>query len=218
MCGRLNLSDLDGIRKMMADIGLPLFDIDEHQPRYNIAPTSTLHALVANPDDSSAIASWQQMHWGMPLRDGPLVINARSETVHSKPTFKSIVQQRALVPVNGFYEWQRRHSDKHAWYFEASDDAALALAAIWRLAASGPQLALLTAAADDSMAPVHHRMPIAIGSELALDWLTQQTPLVPPTSSFRKRRVNHWVDNAKNGGPRCLDEPEQLPHTPDLFD
>lgn len=216
MCGRLNLSDLDGIRQLMADIGLPLFDVDKHEPCYNIAPTSLLPALFAGKADMPP--HWQHMQWGMPLERGPLLINARSETAADKPTFKHLVQQRALVVVNGFYEWQKRNSERHAWHFQANEEPALALAALWRYTEQGPQLALLTAEADDNMAPVHHRMPIAVGSALAQDWLQGHHPLVPKMITLRKRRVSHWVDNAKHQGSRCLDEPEQQPFTPDLFD
>jgi len=218
MCGRLNLSDLDGIRKMMADIGLPLFDDDTHLLSYNIAPSSTLPALTANYPDSDAVISWQHMQWGMPLQNGPFVINARSETAHDKNTFKNITHQRALVPVNGFYEWQRRHNEKHAWHFEAVGESALALAAIWRVVEQGPQLALLTTAADSCMAPIHHRMPIAVGSEHAVDWLTSKSLLVTTRPVLKKHQVNQWVDNAKNQGKKCLERPELRPYTPDLFD
>ena len=216
MCGRLNLSDLDGIRQMMADIGLPLFDVDKHEPCYNIAPTSLLPALLAGANGAPPL--WQHMHWGMPLERGPLVINARSETAAEKPTFKHLLQQRALVLVNGFYEWQKRNGERHAWHFQADEEPALALAALWRNTEQGPQLALLTTEADEHMAPVHHRMPIAVGSTLAQAWLQGHQPLLPPMMALRKRRVGHWVDNAKHQGPHCLDEPEQQPFTPDLFD
>ncbi len=214
MCGRLNLSDLEGIRKMMADIGMPLFDTDDHQIHYNIAPTSTLQALVTHETS----VSWQQMHWGMPLHNGPLVINARVETVSEKVTFKNILHQRALVPVNGFYEWQRRHGERNAWHFESADEPALALAAIWRLSDEMPQLALLTTAADKCMESVHHRMPIAVGSKQALGWLSGIAPLISAPHQLKKRQVSSWVDSARHQGPDCLAEPVNQPHTPDLFD
>lgn len=216
MCGRLNLSDLDGIRQMMADIGLPLFDVDKYEPCYNIAPTHLLPALLAGAN--GAPLQWQHMHWGMPLERGPLIINARSETAAEKPTFKHLLQQRALVLANGFYEWQKRNGDRHAWHFEADAEPALALAALWRNTEQGPQLALLTTEADEHMAPVHHRMPVAVGSALAQEWLQGHQPLLPSMIALRKRRVGHWVDNAKHQGPQCLYEPEQQPFTPDLFD
>lgn len=223
MCGRLNLSDLDGIRKMMADIGLPLFDVDE-QPRYNIAPSSKLVTLShfsgqVSGSGSAQPATWHHMHWGMPLPTGPLVINARSESAADKPTFKHLLQQRALVPVNGFYEWRRRNGARHAWHFTADAEPALALAAIWRLASEGPQLALLTTAADEIMADCHHRMPVAITPAAAIDWLDGRGPLQPTSATpLRKRQVGSWVDNARNEGAECLAKPQKTPYTPDLFD
>ncbi|MGB0866853.1 MAG: SOS response-associated peptidase [Granulosicoccaceae bacterium] len=212
MCGRLNLSDLDGIRQLMADIGLPLFDEDNFELRYNIAPTSALSCLR-----TLKTTQWQTMHWGMPLANGPLVINARVESVVEKPTFKHLLGQRCLVPINGFYEWQKRNAQRHAWYFEAESEPALSLAALWRETHTGPQLALLTCAADQHMACVHHRMPIAVGAKQALAWLNGDTALHVKPPAMQKRRVGHWVDNAKNQGSRCLDAPESEPYTPDLF-
>lgn len=219
MCGRLNLSDLDGIRKMMADIGLPLFDVDNHRARYNIAPTSKLTTLCQFPAEGSAQhLAWRPMHWGMPLPKGPLLINARSESAAEKPSFKHLLQQRALVPVNGFYEWQQRNGARHAWHFSADAEPALALAAIWRLAEQGPQLVLLTTAADKNMEEIHHRMPVAIHPSAAIDWLTGRDPLQPSAISvLRKRRVSGWVDNARNEGAACLSDPQKEPYTPDLF-
>lgn len=216
MCGRLNLSDLDGIRALMAELGLPLFNAD-WTPRFNVAPSQSLPCVLAG--GGAALPRAATAHWGLPLGNGRLAINARAESAADKATFRALLRQRALVPANGFYEWQRRHRERHAWHFLAESAPALALAALWREGERGPELALLTTAANALMAPVHHRMPVAIAGDTAAAWLAGQAPLDPPLAApLRAHRVGHWVDNATHEGPECLADPTPRPHTPDLFD
>lgn len=218
MCGRLNLSDLDGIRQLMADIGLPLFEDDQQTPQYNVAPTATVNVLVPRGAPTRSLPACQRMQWGMPISNGPLVINARLETLNQKPMFRSIAQQRALVPVSGFYEWQIQKGARHAWHFESADEPAMALAAIWRLVESTPQLVLLTTAADELMTPIHHRMPFAVSTIQALDWLHGMPTSSLSNTKWHRRRVSSWVNDARNQGQDCLRDPEPIPYTPDLFE
>ena len=131
------------------------------------------------------------MTWGFtnPARSG-LLINARSESVWTKPTFAdSMAERRCLIPVSGFYEWD---SHKTRYRFCSSDSGLLLLAGIWRMepaetsgfAAAGRgtdagrtgeegarRFTILTTAANDSMIKVHDRMPVTVDRKDAAAWI-----------------------------------------------
>ena len=111
--------------------------------------------------------------WGFPQyqRSGVL-INARSETVLEKPTFReSFLQRRCLLPAAGFYEWDKQ---KQKYRFTDPRYPVLYLAGIYRPLAGANRFVILTTAANDSMRAIHHRMPVTIAPERLLDWCADE--------------------------------------------
>ena len=107
--------------------------------------------------------------WGFPQyqRSGVL-INARSETVLEKPTFRdSFLHRRCVLPAAGFYEWD---SQKHRYLFTQAQTPLLYLAGIYRPLAGANRFVILTTAANDAMRPIHDRMPVTIAHERIMDW------------------------------------------------
>ena len=83
---------------------------------YNVAPTNDIYAVVAGPDGAPRL---EVFHWGLiPVwakerKLGQKMINARAETVATKPAFKGVFKKhRCLIPMDGFYEWQARDGRK----------------------------------------------------------------------------------------------------------
>lgn len=230
MCGRINVSDNEGVRLLLAMLGMEVWP--SRDPRFNIAPSQTLD-VVTWQDDSP---SHEAMKWGLipswakPGTFSAPLINARSETVHDKPSFKKLVaQHRALIPINGFYEWQRDGKAKVPYFIKPADANAMFLAALYQPApppagdqpTSYPQTCVVTVAANESMSQVHHRMPVILAPDQALAWIqpTERNvidQLMQPASNetLTINEVGDYVNSARNEGPECI-APKRVN---DLFD
>ncbi len=141
-------------------------------PRYNIAPSQEVAVVRRRQVEGSrelAMLRWGLVpHWARDPKMGARMINARSETVAEKPSFRDAFKRgRCLVPVSGFYEWQRSGKGKQPYYFRGKDERPLAIAALWDRW-RGPEntviesCALLTTAANELMRPIHDRMPVIV--------------------------------------------------------
>lgn len=134
MCGRINVSDHEGIAALLAMMGMPIQSLSP--ARYNVAPGSSLD-VVANSSDPPT-RQLQPMHWGFSLQavqsGSRTLFNARAETVFNKPTFaESARLRRAIVVINGFYEWQvDEFNNRLAHHILSANRPALALAAIYQ--------------------------------------------------------------------------------------
>ena len=111
------------------------------------------------------------MHWGYTGVGSRLLINARAESAASKPTFANdLTLRRCVVPTTGFYEWSHT-GQKQKYHFTGEGSPLLYLGGIWRPTEDGGQFAILTTAANDSMRPYHHRMPILLSREAVRPYL-----------------------------------------------
>ncbi|MEM7377343.1 MAG: SOS response-associated peptidase [Pseudomonadota bacterium] len=221
MCGRLNLSDLDGIRQLMAQIGMPLFQGDGLR-RYNVAPSASVPVLLR---DQASGPTWSAARWGFRVRTRAAsrdVFNARSESVESKPLFRDqIGTHRLVMPASGFYEWARRGAERQAYHFSHCADPALLIAGLWRRDADGAiETATLTTAANSDMRGIHDRMPLLLRPTDVTRWLLgdwQGLLDEPQPGALTARAVASHVNNARHDAPDCLAPAETEPFTPDLF-
>ena len=107
------------------------------QPRYNVCPTTDIDTVISRrgrrqlmTTRSGLIPFW----WNKPLDElRGAILNARAETVMTKPFFREPFQRsRCLIPMSGYYEWQDTPSGKQPWYFTRRDGAApLTVAGLW---------------------------------------------------------------------------------------
>ena len=131
MCGRFtNRFTWKELHERLDLVGTPL----NLRPRYNVAPSQDV--AVARATEGGRILS--MLRWGMIpswARDpaiGHKLVNARSETVAEKPSFRSAFRhRRCLIPADGFYEWQRRGGTRQPWLFGLRDGAPLVFAGLW---------------------------------------------------------------------------------------
>lgn len=115
------------------------------------------------------------MKWGFAGFQRPL-INARSETAHTKPMFRALLlERRCLIPASGYYEWKApdtsgRRKQKYALY-RAHEP--IYMAGIWRMeqAAQVPAFVILTRDAAPGISDIHHRMPLILPSDACGAWL-----------------------------------------------
>jgi len=212
MCGRMNITDNEGVRLLMELVGMPTWPAI--QARYNIAPAALLDVAIRDNDSVAHLAG----HWGLipswakPGQFSSPLINARAETVWQKPSFRHLVkQQRLCVPVTGFYEWKREKSGKTAFYISPTDAEAMFLAGLFQHGPTRNDVTLLTTAANEKMSSVHHRMPVIIQPEDVAEWLGNDDPerlneLMQPAANdlLTLRQVSDYVNNARNEGPECV--------------
>ena len=175
MCGRYTLHTDPSI---LAE----LFGLEESPflaPRYNIAPTQP--AAIVRLDPHSKKREWALVQWGLVpswSKDptiGARLINARSETVAEKPSFRAAFRRRrCLAPADGFYEWQKSGRRKQPLYITLQDGRPFAIAALWErwVGADGSGSTLY--AADDwgqrLMEPIHNRMPVILDPRI-MTWV-----------------------------------------------
>lgn len=149
-------------------------DIDlNFKPRNEIFPSNEVPVIV---DDENRQLS--MMKWGFsPSYSKKLLINARSETVDVKPTFKSsFYNRRCIIPANGFYEWKKENGEKIKHRIYVGKNRIFSMAGIYNkfIDKKGNIFAaftILTTSANDTMKSIHHRMPVIIGEEDEKIWL-----------------------------------------------
>lgn len=125
-------------------------------------------ALLISGSGSTLCA--EHMRWGFPaVQPGRLLINARAETALTKPTFSDSVQKRrCVIPAAGFYEWDKA---KNKVTFTLPEAPCLFMAGFFRPFGNDIRFIILTTAANDSMLPVHDRMPLILPKSEIADWI-----------------------------------------------
>lgn len=153
MCGRYALTTPKRLIERFPQYRFPAMT-----PRYNIAPTQE---IVALRNDARGEASL--MPWGMGGN-----INARSETVAVKPSFReSLRVRRAVVFADGYYEWQKRPDGSQPYFIHRADEEPFVFAALWD--ATG--CTIITTDAAPQLASIHDRMPVVLSDEFRDAWL-----------------------------------------------
>ena len=146
-------------------------------------PTQPI-AIVRTGHDNArefALVRWGFVpSWAKELRSQPL-INARSETVYEKASFKNAIRRRrCLIPADGFYEWQDVGAPrKQAWFIHQPDQGLFAFGGLWEhwMAPDGSELesaAMLTAEPNALIANIHNRSPVVIAPENFARWLSAE--------------------------------------------
>lgn len=215
------------------------------EPDFNVAPTKSIVAVVqrhprdadGTPDPETTERTLRAVTWGLvpswstDAKGGARMINARSETVATKPSFRRALQaRRCLVPADGWYEWQRGENHKQPYYSHRADGGSLAMAGIWEFwrPAEGSAdhdrypdglvtAAVLTTSAVGALAQVHDRMPLLLAPSAWDAWLDPDAGadtdavtalLAPPSAelvaSLELRPVSTLVNSVRNNSPELL--------------
>lgn len=219
MCGRFTLHrDIESI----AD-AFHLQEVLKLEPQYNIAPTQMVAIVVHNPESDKR--EFQMLRWGLipswskDQSAASKLINARSETVTQKPSFRNAFKRRrCLVLADGFYEWQKQSGNKQPFYFCIENGQPFGFAGLWEkwLSPEGDEVytcTILTTVANSLLQKVHDRMPVILAPEdygLWLDPKVQtseplQKLLHPyPASAMTSYPVSSLVNNPKHNSPECI--------------
>jgi putative SOS response-associated peptidase YedK len=217
MCGRYTL-------KTPVNVLAEQFQIDEYpssmNASYNIAPTQEVAAVTAEEGKRKL----EMLHWGLipSWADEPQVgsrmINARSETVSVKPSFrKAFRNHRCLVLADGFYEWQKTGNGKQPYYIRMEDGSPFAFAGLWESWKDGREIrsaTIITTDANDVVAPIHNRMPVILHPEDYTLWLDpdfdEKDPLMTllkpyPAEAMEAYPVSRRVNKPSNNEPSCIE-------------
>ena len=133
-----------------------------------------------NPGDIAAVIASNRklepqafgMKWGYKLPDGKLIFNARSETAAQKAMFADgMRQRRCLIPADCYYEWQKTAQGKQKYQLAPSNANGFFLAGIYRIEQGSAVFSVLTKEPVESIAFIHHRMPVILPKEAMSDWL-----------------------------------------------
>ena len=214
MCGRYSLTaSLDKLARR--------FDFDSNrddfEPRYNIAPTQQVLAVVGGDARRAGFIRWGLIpQWAKGDSASPPIINARAETVAEKPTFRdSLRRRRCLILADGFYEWQKVGDAKRPMRVALRSGEPFAFAGLWSMSSDSEgnrisSCAIITTAANDLLRPIHHRMPVILSEEVEDLWLdtalddsqTLTQLLEPyPDDALEAYEVSALVNSASNDVP-----------------
>jgi putative SOS response-associated peptidase YedK len=212
MCGRMTMTHPnDALAQLFK--AAPANDLPE-PPTYNLCPTQSVGVVVSTDQHRSLKPMrWGFVpHWYKKPSGGPLLINARAETIAEKPAFKAAARaRRCLIPATGFYEWTKGEDDiRLPWYFSASKGDPLVFAGIsqtWEQ--DGETLttcAIVTTAASEWMSATHHREPVIVASKDWATWLgeteAKAAPLMhaAPDGTYQRWRVARTVNSNRATG------------------
>ena len=193
-------------------------------PRYNIAPTQFIAAVRRDEQNTPELAMlrWGLVpYWAKDPSIGNRMINARSETVTEKPSFRSAYRKRrCLILADGFYEWRKAADGKTPYFISGADGSPFAFAGLWESWSSKDSdeslesTAIITAAASDFMAQLHQRMPVVIHPDLADRWLDGDpellTEVIENSPEFQAWPVDRRVNNARNEGAELIDRAGEM--------
>lgn len=217
MCGRFTLTDpSDALAQLFEAV--PANDLPD-VPNFNICPTNHIHAVTLE-DGTRRLRSlrWGFIpHWAKKENDGPLLINARAETIAEKPAFRAAARERrCLIPATGFYEWTKdAEGNRLPWYIHTRADGPMAFAGVWQDWSKGDTLlttcAIVTTAANAPMSEIHHRMPVCLAPEDWALWLGEagkgaaRLMTAPPDDYLEAYRVDPAVNSNRAHGAQLIE-------------
>jgi putative SOS response-associated peptidase YedK len=221
MCGRFNLRtparDLVEIFQLLRE--------PELTPRYNIAPTQPVAAVrqVGKFRELSLLRWGLVPSWSKDPKAGPPLINARAETIATKPAFRSAFKRRrCLIPADGFYEWQKTEAKaKQPFHIRMKNEHPFAFAGLWEHWEGGDSSAIesctiVTTTANDVLRSIHDRMPVILQEGDYDRWLDPKLEDVPtlerllrpyPTDEMTAYPISTLVNSPRNESAECI-EPE----------
>ena len=182
MCGRYTITLEPAFFQQELALGkIP----SEWKPRYNVAPTQNVPSVRSGVTRDVEMLRWGLIpHWAKDTSIGYKLINARSETLREKPSFRDAFhKRRCLVLADGFYEWQKSSKDgrqKVPYRFTLKDEKPFAFAGLWELWRSGEKeevvsCTIITCAANAVVSAIHNRMPVILDKDTCWCWLELQS-------------------------------------------
>ena len=224
MCGRKTLT------KDKREI-IEAYDVAEenwqnsykYEPSYNIAPTDESPILVAEGDRYIQFMRWGLIpFWSDDESIGQKMINARSETLQEKRSFKNLLKtNRCIVISDGFYEWKGQKGAKQPYYMRKPDHGFLSMAGLWSQWKSQDNrvvnsYTIITTPPAPNIEDIHNRMPAILQQNNIESWLDADNSvedalsLLKPYQGLEYYPVSKYVNSTKNNSPKCIQKTPQL--------
>lgn len=234
MCGRYSITARASDLVAEFDIGLV---VDETPRSWNVAPTDPVPAVVEReprgdePESLHPVRQLRTMRWGLvpswakDPKIGSRMINARSETLTEKPSYRSAAaRRRCILPAAGFYEWQTESGKKLPYFLHDPQNPILAFAGLYELWPN-PDIddddqrwlwtcTVITRPATDALGHIHDRTPVIVPPDLRDDWLdcapgaqgvADELLRAIPDPQLEPYRVSTAVNSVRNDGPQLLE-------------
>ncbi len=220
MCGRFTLTYPDA--DLLAEqLGVPVESLAAYVPHWNIAPSQE-HLILRIKHETRELlpAKWGLVNsWAKDAKEAAKQINARAETLATRPAFRDAFQRRrCVVPADGFYEWQGTKADRRPFWFHRPDGRPLLFAGLYESWQPQPgawqrTFTIVTTAANAVVGQLHDRMPVILEDRDADSWMFSTTPtpdlkrlLVPaPESVLVATPVSQRVNKVDNDDPSLLE-------------
>ena len=219
MCGRFVINEDAGF---LGDyFGVDRVVTEPLAYSYNVAPTDEVYGVAEHQGERMlGVFRWGLIpHWARE-RKGPLNINARSETVATRPAFRdSLRRKRCVIPAGGFFEWGPEGQGRRPHYVTMADRRPMALAGIWS-SWRDPETrewtrscAIITTRANRLLASIHTRMPVILEQQHWGPWLDRdlRSPeaVVPmleaaPSALISHHPVSILVNSVRNNSPQNI--------------
>lgn len=221
MCGRFTLlANKINIQERFHIVN----DIAEYTPSYNIAPTEKVLSVIYDSKRKERRAGY--MNWGLipfwakDKKWASNMINARSESVHEKPSFKHLLmRKRCLLIADSFYEWEKQDGKRIPHRIQKEDESLFAFAGLWDLwEDDGEKIftcTMLTKDSNEFMGNIHHRMPIILNEADEAKWLEGDFVSEQEVQTFAENYsvgplksyiVSSHVNNARHKDEQCIIE------------
>jgi putative SOS response-associated peptidase YedK len=211
---------------------------------YNVAPTKRIYAVLEHtpadkkgpdvaPEDATPERELRLLRWGLvpfwakDTKGGSRLINARAETVASKPSFRAaFAKRRCLIPADGYYEWMTEDKVKQPYYIHRADGGLLAFAGLYELWRNKEvpddhddawywSATIITTEAADEIGRIHDRTPMVVPAESWTDWLDPANndkelvaavmrPATNGPGGLTSFKVSTEVNSVRNNGPELI--------------
>lgn len=215
MCGRFALKNPKALKAAFL-----LKEDPDLRPRYNIAPTQNVAIIRDNGEDRHlSLARWGLIpSWSKSAASGYSTINARAESVDTKPTYRTpFKRQRCIIPADGFYEWHLQNGVKVPHHICLQDEQPFAIAGLWDVW-KGPEgditsCTIIVTSANQFMQKLHDRMPVILEPKDYDQWLDSNYQDVPslktllepsPDEWLKAWPVNRILNNPRNESAECV--------------
>lgn len=218
MCGRYAASK--DVATLVREFQISTANVVQLPVNYNIPPTTENYIITGDSSTRTLeVARWGLIpSWAKDMSIGGRMINARAETVATKPSFRrAFARTRCLVPADGYFEWYRpEQGAKQPFFIHGSGVWALAgLHETWQPGNAPPvhSFTILTMAASPDLAKIHDRMPVTLNPVDFDVWLDPASPMAEVEScllpehqvTMQAYPVSTAVNSVRNNGPRLID-------------
>jgi putative SOS response-associated peptidase YedK len=222
MCGRfIQISDPEKIKAGLFDLEVDVAAVMDFRPRYNIAPTQKIITILNTPTPKLTLTRWGLIpFWAKDMTIGNKLINARAETLMTKPSFKNAFHKRRCIIISdGFYEWKGAGKTKTPFFIRLKDKMPMGFAGLWDIWTDKHtnqeilSSSIITTEANPTVAHIHNRMPVILDPDHYKVWLHSDfvqdsilTDCLNPyiAKEMEAYEVSRLVNNPQNDSAECI--------------